>query len=154
MSSEPLPPPSLCSKLPFLKTYPPPVDSVDATSEHPLLSCRSILSQHAPLTMPYWPLWGLQEGGTPCCYFSLTSIAAGRARGWTRGLRCYLTEGLYDLESLNEVEQVNILTRVYCSAICQSGPLWDEQREDEDEADGEAWLPLLTFTDVFKHSDV
>lgn len=27
-------------------------------------------------------------------------------------LRCYLTEGLYDLESLNEVEQVNILTRV------------------------------------------
>lgn len=28
------------------------------------------------------------------------------------GLYCHLTEGFYDRESLNEVEQVNILTRV------------------------------------------
>lgn len=33
-------------------------------------------------------------------------------QGLDVGLWCYLTEGLYDLESLNEVEQVNILTCV------------------------------------------
>lgn len=65
---------------------------------------RSIQSQHAPLTMPHWPLCRHQEG-----------------QEGERGLQPQLDEDLYGLYRPNELRPVNILTLLwcYCGAICR-----------------------------------
>lgn len=69
-------------------------------------------------------------------------------QGSDQGLSRCLTEGLYDLESLNEVEQVNILTRAsivtpYAGAVLSVSPYSEEGRERTEEGGGmEEWMEL------------
>ena len=102
--------------------------------EHLLLSCGSIFKPTCTINDAILAFVEAAGGGPhpAAAAAAWRAPRAGEGLGLDQGLYCRLTEGLYDLESLNEVEQVNILTRVsivepYVSAVL----FWAEVRRKE-----------------------
>lgn len=102
--------------------------------EHLLLSCGSIFKPTCTINDAILAFVEAAGGGPhpAAAAAAWRAPRAGEGHGLDQGLYCRLTEGLYDWESLNEVEQVNILTRVsivepYVSVVL----FWGEVRRKE-----------------------